>query len=162
MRPFRFRLQRVLDVSGRVVKARTADLAAAMAREREAARRLAGAQELRRRRLTDLAARQSQGMAPWEWAVYARYLAGLKAEEARLAGELSRRRTETEARREELLERRREQKALEVLRSRAWKVYQAETEREERKILDDLAAGRYARGDNGSPYHGAAREDHDA
>lgn len=150
MRPFRFRLQRVLDLSGRVVKARVIELAVAVAREREASQRLTEARELRRRRMDDLAARRERGMAPWEWAFFAGYLARLRVQEERLAEELARRRAETEVCRTELLERRREQKALGVLRNRAWEEYQAESEREERKLLDDLALARHARDPGGS------------
>ena len=145
MRPFRFRLQRVLDLSGRVVKARAIELGTAVALEREAAQRLSAAQGLRERRLRDLTVRQQQGIAPWEWAAFVGYLAGLKDEEARLADDLAIRCEQTDACRARLLEQRREQKALEALRRRALETYKVEEEQEERKLLDDLASSRYAR-----------------
>lgn len=136
----------MLDLSGRVVKARAAELSAAAALEREAEQRLVRARERRLSRLEEFTARLRRGIAPWEWAAYARFLESLQAEEARLAEELSARRARTDACRARLLEDRREQKALEVLRERALAAHRAEEEREERKLLDDLASAWHERG----------------
>ncbi len=146
MNRFRFSLQRLLDVSGSLARARRADLAAAMARREETAAMAAEARRNLEEARTHLAARRQEGIEPWEWAAFAAYLRRLEENAAALAAELAERDAEVERCRQALLEARRGAKALEALRRRAWQRHRAAVAAEERRLLDEAAAARAVRG----------------
>lgn len=149
-------MERLLQLSLRLEKAKEAELAEAQVAMAEAAGRLRAVQDLEDVRRAELARKQGQGLAPREWAGYAAFLAYVGEREAVLATDLVTLQQEAEARRQALLEMRRERKALETLRSRAKERHREAEEREERMQLDEVAVGRFAReGAVNGPHAGA-------
>lgn len=145
MAAFRFRLQRVLDVYVHRADAGRVDLAAAMARRDEAARRLEVAREGQRAGRAELAERQRAGVPAWEWAVYQDFLTFLDRRAEVAAGELAAREDEVQARRAALIEALREQRSIEALRRRAWERHRLEEATAERRFLDEVSAARWQR-----------------
>lgn len=145
MAPFRFRLQRVLDVSVHRAEALRAELAAAMAMRDGAARRLEVAREGQRVGRAGLAERQRAGLPAWEWAVYQEFLVFLDQRAAVATQDLSACEDEVRKRRAVLLDALREQRSLEALRRRAWERHRQEEATAERRFMDEVTAARWQR-----------------
>lgn len=149
MARFRFRLQRVLDVSRQQARLARGELALALA-ARDQARR--GLEEARARLLSGrarLAERLRSGLRPWEWALHAAYLGAQEAavtEAARALAACEERVAEARAR---LMERLRAQRSLEVLRGRALARHRQGEARRELRFLDELNVVRWSRSAGG-------------
>lgn len=149
MARFRFRLQRVLDVAVQRERLARGDLAQALAGRAAAARRRAEREALLAAGRAELAARLRGGLPAWQWAVHARHLASLAEAVAAAAAEEAAWGERVEAARAALLERRREQRALAVLRARAWARHRQGEARAERRLLDELSVIRWSRSAGG-------------
>lgn len=136
---FRFHLQRVLDYRIQYEEKKEFELAQARRVMQQEEDRLAFFKERQSHYQEEFLERQKQGMSPAEAAIYLSYEGFLKekiawqkeAVEAAVRG--------VEEKKVELLAARKERKTLELIRSRRYQAFLAESRRRETKDLDEVA-----------------------
>lgn len=142
MRPFRFPLQRVLDVKTLAEKQQQMRLAEA---QREVAAAEAALARTVRIRADAVAGGNSESVVAspllrtMSWRQRSRLRETLQLDENRLTEE----RRKLDEQRDELLDRRKERRSLELLRDKKWQQHRDETNRREQNVVDDLFIGRF-------------------
>lgn len=142
MKPFRFRLDRLLTLRENEVTAAQFVLARAMAQEETSERALVAATALRRQRLREMAALEQSGTTGAELAHSRRYIEALGQAQAVAESLLAAARAEVDRCRAELIARQQDSRTLDKLKAARREAYRAEGEGAHQREVDDLAAGR--------------------
>jgi flagellar protein FliJ len=142
MKPFRFRLERVLELRVRAEEQATEELAAQMAERERWAAKLREAT----RRLEDARTSQPSGGDATAFMAHQSYVERAEREQEAAELDLSRQDAEVDARRVALQHAARERQVLEKLKEKQEAAYRLEADRREGAELDELALSRHRRG----------------
>ena len=93
----------------------------------------------------ELARNQAEGKSGWELAIFHDFLSRVRIERHRSEEELSEARRRLETLRDDLLEKRKGRRVVEILKEKSWHAYKTETERSEQRQLDEIAAQQFQR-----------------
>jgi flagellar FliJ protein len=145
MRRFAFRFQRVLETKRHFEEMRKDELAALIAQRLDDERRLFAVQGELLDRQIELARRAEARETLPDLARIARYFYKLADDIKRLEAQLARWDEQIEAKRQELVEAKREVKVLEKLEERDRRAYAKAEADWEQKLIDDVATSRYVR-----------------
>jgi flagellar FliJ protein len=150
--PFRFRLERVLDIRKRKEELIRAELAEAkLAREYEETVLLRLQEDLQRY-LDDLRRRQKERVLPWEMLWYHLYLDNLKNQIRNQKKRLQELDEKIDQITQRLVKASQDRRVLERLKERQYEEYLLEMERAEQAILDELGLNMFIRGENQLSY----------
>jgi flagellar FliJ protein len=142
---FSFRFQRVLETKRHFEQMRKDELAALMAQRLEDERKLFAVQEALLERQRELAHRAEVHETLRDLVRVTRYFGKLAGDITRFEQQLARWDERIEAKRDELVEAKREVKVLEKLEEKDRRAYAKALGDWERKLIDDVATGRYVR-----------------
>lgn len=145
MKRFSFRFQRVLETKRHFEEMRKDELAALIAQRLEDERRLFAVQGELLDRQRDLADRAVAREVLPDLAQLTQYFRKLAGDITRFEQELARWDERIEAARTALVEAKREVKVLEKLKEKDHRAYNKAVGDWERKLIDDVATGRYVR-----------------
>ena len=93
----------------------------------------------------ELARNQAKGKAGWELAIFHDFLVRVRAETRRSEERLAEAGTHLETVRNDLLEKRKRRRVVEVLKDRIFQEYRLHTERAEQRNQDEIAATQFNR-----------------
>lgn len=145
MKRFRFSLQSVLAIRGARVDQAEAALAERERSCRDLRERLTRLKEAETETLSQLAVGEgSIQSAPAALPVCRAYLLGVKEQIKALEAKLAIEQAEIVKLRQVLLERSKEEQAIEHLKKRKFKVFRGEMAREQQAEIDEVASGRWA------------------
>jgi len=145
VRRFVFRFQRVLEMKRHVEKTKKDELAALMAQRLQDERKLFAVQGELLDRQRELAGRAEARETLRDLAAWARYLRKLADDIRRIEEQLARWDQQIEAKREELVEAKRDVKVLEKLEETDRRAYDKALASWEQKLIDEVATGRHVR-----------------
>lgn len=140
---FRFRLQSVLEVRERMARLRQKEFAEVLSRHQvlEAEVEAHEAHLERAARYVDDVKRSSPSVFPL--ALFGNFQRRVKGEMAQIQEQMREQRQELEAKRSALVEAKRAQRSLEILRDKARDRYERELTRQERATMDEVASNYY-------------------
>ncbi|MFW5857811.1 MAG: flagellar export protein FliJ [Planctomycetota bacterium] len=142
-RRFRFRLEPVLRYRGRIEEERMRDFALAQGRVVEQERQLEEIASEKAEHQEEIARLSREGVAVDQILEFHRYINTLNVRAALGQRELAVRREELDRRRADLLEARKDHRALELLKERRWEDHRREEAREEADLVNELAIQRF-------------------
>lgn len=145
MQRFRFRLQRLMDLTAKQEKALEQELAVFAMEEERLSRELSAAQAEYTAYCDRMTIKQAEGLTSWEWGLHAGYLLAFRQHLGVLEQALREARKQLEEARGRLLQKRRERKALEALCRRELERYWAAVRAEEGRETDEVVTAVTAR-----------------
>lgn len=146
MKPFRFRLEKLLNIRQQQTKLAQNNLAQAQMRTRQTEALLAAAQAERLASEEALLAKRQRRMTALQWQLSTQLHEALIEREREAEAALAAARQHEEAKRAELAEAERKQKTLERLKERQFEEYRYAMEAWEQAQIDEMAQNIYREG----------------
>ena len=137
---FRFRLQSVLNVRERISKLRLKDFSEVQSRVQTLHERMEENQRAVAMAGRSLDREKQANLTVFSLQQHGRFRSRIQGENQRLAEQIREQRQELEAKRKSLVEARRAQRTLEILRDKASSAFEEKQQRHERSQLDEISS----------------------
>ncbi|MBI2058806.1 MAG: flagellar export protein FliJ [Nitrospirae bacterium] len=136
--PFRFRLQKVLEVRERIEENRRKELRTAMELYQAELQRLTALRRKHEEVQADFDERMRTGFVPYEGVIYQNYFRRSRQEIADQNGRIAKSKLNVDEKRKAYIQSRKEKQVIERFKERRFEEYRVEEERSQNKLLNEL------------------------